>query len=72
MLQLLTLLFQNPVTGIPGAALFFTNLGAVFTLLGSGAPLTQILNDPHLQALVTGIGLIFAKDFNVTGGTKAQ
>lgn len=33
---------------------------------------TKTLNWEELQTALVGVGLIFAKDFNVTGGTRQQ
>lgn len=33
---------------------------------------TKTLSWPDLQTALVGLGLVAAKDFNVTGGTKSQ
>jgi hypothetical protein len=51
-----------------------TSLGGVATLLAVGAKLLNggELSSTDLALVTTAIGLLFAKDHNVTGGTAAQ
>jgi hypothetical protein len=76
----------NPWTGVPGIAITVKAAGGVLiavgtalTAAGDATSLSQIvaaaqtlLADQHWPALMAGIGLIAAKDWNVTGGTRAQ
>jgi hypothetical protein len=56
--------WMTTLAGIGGA---LTAAGGILSGLSKGQ-----LDPTALSGLVTGIGLIFAKDFNVTGGTKKQ
>lgn len=53
---------------------WMTTIPGILTLLGViwNAWQTKTINVPDLQAALIGIGLIAAKDWNVTGGTRDQ
>lgn len=53
---------------------WMTTVPGILTLLGVlwNAWQTKTINVTDLQAALVGIGLIAAKDFNVTGGSKGQ
>lgn len=79
--SILNMVVGNPLTGVPGALLFATQfgpvltaLGAALTSIGSGTSLWDALltlqQDPHIIGFESGIGLMVAKDHNVTGGAK--
>ena len=81
--SILNMVVGNPLTGIPGAVGLIATLGPAVKALGeamiaigSGKDLWSVLGgfvtDPSVATLGTSIGLIFAKDHNVTGGTKQQ
>ncbi len=57
-------MMKNWMTTVPG----------VLTLLGVlwNAWQTKTINIVHLQEALIGVGLIAAKDWNVTGGDKSQ
>lgn len=59
-------------TSLSGAASILTGVGTLLMLISSNASLPQIINSPALAAIVGGIGLIFAKDWNVTSTPQAQ
>jgi hypothetical protein len=62
---------KNWKTGLSGAALILGALADLATQAASGAwDGNRILAD--LTALGSGLGLIFAKDANVTGGSVKQ
>jgi hypothetical protein len=62
---------KNWKTGLSGAALILGALADLATQAGSGAwDGNRLLAD--LTALGSGLGLVFAKDGNVTGGTVKQ
>jgi hypothetical protein len=64
-------LIKNWKTGLSGAALILTALADLATQAASGAwDGNRLIAD--LTALGSGLGLIFAKDGNVTGGTVKQ
>ncbi len=65
-------LFRNPFTSSAGAGLLLSNLGPVLTMVGAGTPFATIIADPHFQNLIAAIGLLSAKDMNVTGGRKSN
>jgi len=69
---LLGYLVSNPFTSSAGLGLLLSNLGPVITMLGSGAPITSVIGDPHFNALLAAFGALAAKDMNVTGGRKMQ
>jgi len=71
-LTLATYLFKNPFTSTAGVGLLLTNLGPIITMLGSGAPLANVVADPHFSALLAAFGALAAKDMNVTGGRVQQ
>jgi hypothetical protein len=59
------------LTGLSGAALILTALADLATQAASGAwDGNRLIAD--LTALGSGLGLIFAKDGNVTGGSVKQ
>lgn len=53
---------------------WMTTVPGILTLLGVlwNAWQTKTINVADLQGALIGIGLIAAKDWNVTGGTKGQ
>lgn len=55
-------MLQNWMTTIPGVLALVTVLWNAWT--------TKTINWVDLQTALVGIGLIGAKDFNVTGGTR--
>jgi len=55
-------MMKNWMTTIPGVLALVTVLWNAWT--------TKTLNFADLQTALVGIGLVAAKDFNVTGGTK--
>jgi hypothetical protein len=55
---------QNWMTTIPGVLALVTVLWTAWQ--------TKTLNWQDLQTALVGLGLVFAKDFNVTGGTRQQ
>lgn len=55
-------MMKNWMTTIPG---IITLIGVIFN-----AWQTKTVNWADLQGALVGLGLIAAKDFNVTGGTK--
>jgi len=57
-------LMNNPMTTITGVL-------ALLSVLWN-AWMTKTLNWADLQTALVGLGLVVAKDFNVTGGTKQQ
>jgi hypothetical protein len=62
---------KNWKTGLSGAALILGALADLATAAASGVwDGNRLLAD--LTALGSGLGLIFAKDGNVTGGTVKQ
>jgi hypothetical protein len=64
-------LIKNWKTGLSGAALILTALADLATQAASGAwDGNRLIAD--LTALGSGLGLIFAKDANVTGGSVKQ
>jgi hypothetical protein len=65
-------LLSNPWTSSAGLGLLLSNLGPVLTMLGSGVPLMQIIQDSHFSALLGAFAAFAAKDMNVTGGSKRQ
>jgi len=62
----------NWKTSAAGAVSLLTGVAGLIQLLSSGAPLAQIISSPAAAEIITGVGLIFAKDGNVTGGTVVQ
>ena len=62
-------LLTNWKTTALGAGAFCTALGALLTSLASGDT-THLFAE--ISAVMTAVGIIFAKDGNVTGGTKHQ
>lgn len=56
------------MTAIAGLGPFIVGVGNVLTSLSHG----QMPNSTDLALISTGIMGFLAKDFNVTGGTKAQ
>lgn len=67
MVVMLLHLLRNPLTSTAGAGLLLTNLSYVLGMLGNGTPFATILADPHFSQTVTALGLLAAKDLNVTG-----
>lgn len=55
-------MLQNWITTIPGVLALVTVIWNAWT--------TKTINWADLQTALVGIGLIGAKDFNVTGGTR--
>lgn len=55
-------ILKNWMTTIPG---IFSLIGVLFD-----AYQTKTLDWSHLQSALVAVGLIAAKDFNVTGGSK--
>jgi putative chitinase len=79
--SILNMVVGNPLTGIPGAIGVIALLGPAvkafgeaMIAIGSGANLWTViggfLTDPAVATFGTSIGLVLAKDHNVTGGTK--
>jgi len=64
-------LLMNWKTSLAGAAAILTALGDVLTQLGSGNVGSGAI-EKDLLAIIVGVGLLSAKDSNVTGGTKQQ
>lgn len=62
---------MNWKTTLAGAAAIMTALGDLFTQFAAGNLGSGAIEKDAL-AIVVGVGLIFAKDHNVTGGTKPQ
>ena len=56
-------ILSNWMTTIPG---FLTLITVLFNIWQ-----TKTIDWPELQRAMLGVGLIFAKDFNVTGGTRS-
>lgn len=59
----------NWKTSLLGAGALFTALGSLLTDLAAGDT-THLLG--YVTAIMTAIGVLFAKDNNVTGGNKPQ
>jgi len=57
-------IMNNPMTTISGILALLTVLWNAWQ--------TKTLNWTDLQTVLVGFGLVAAKDFNVTGGTKHQ
>lgn len=59
-------------TSLAGLGMVLAGIGGFLGPYFDGDPST----DPNYQivigAIITGVGLMFAKDHNVTGGTKQQ
>jgi hypothetical protein len=67
--NLLSVLFKaNPLTSTTGLGLILMNVSGVLALIASGANFFQVVQDKHFQDLMVGVGLMFAKDFNTSGG----
>jgi uncharacterized membrane protein len=62
-------LLSNPKTSLAGAGALFAALGHLLNALASGDTST-LLSDGSL--IIAAIGVLFAKDGNVTGGSKKQ
>jgi len=61
----------NWKTTTAGAALIFAGLGDLLTQLSAGSwDGTRLMAD--ITGIISGAGLIFAKDGNVTGGSVRQ
>lgn len=56
-------------TTLAGAAMILGAIAGIINDLVSGKPVDFAI---YGAAIIAGIGLIWAKDSNVTGGTKAQ
>lgn len=57
-------------TSAAGAGLILGALADLATALGQGHASSNLEAD--VAAIITGVGLLAAKDSNVTGGTKPQ
>ena len=65
LVSILSSIVSNPVTSIVGSGPLFSGLSAILAEMGSGKTLIQALSANNGQALVavlSGFGLIFAKD----------
>lgn len=60
-------LLKNWKTSATGVAGVLTGLGALITILTSGAPIDPAVLGAALVGIVNGIGNILSKDANVTG-----
>lgn len=60
---------KNWKTSLAGGAAVATAVGHLLTQLGLG-DFSSIV--PDVTAIMAGLGLLFAKDNNVTGGTVRQ
>ena len=68
---MLAKMLVNWKTSLAGAAAVLTALGDMLTQIGSGNIGSGAIEKDFL-AIVVGVGLLAAKDSNVTGGTKPQ
>jgi hypothetical protein len=64
-------ILMNWKTSLTGIAAILTALGDMFTQIGTGNVGAGNIEKDFL-AIVVGVGLLAAKDSNVTGGTKQQ
>lgn len=62
-------MFNNWKTTLAGLATICTSLGVVFAGLKTGDT-SQI--GVQIPVIIAGIGALFAKDYNVTGGNVKQ
>ena len=60
-------MLTNWKTTLTGVATLLTALAGLLHDLGTGGSITG-----DLSAILGGIGLVFAKDWNVTGGSKSE
>lgn len=67
---ILKLVLMNWLTSIPGGGLLAVAVPELLTLFQSGTSWQEILQSPALGKALGGIGLLLAKDSNVTGGSK--
>lgn len=81
--SLINMVVGNPLTSAPGVVVFLATVGPVTKALGesmieigAGGDFWTVLGTfftkPEVASFGTSIGLIFSKDFNVTGGTKQR
>lgn len=64
------MLLTNWLTSLPGGGLILAGAPALFELLQSGTSWQEVLQSPALGKVLGGVGLLFSKDMNVTGGSK--
>ena len=63
-------MFVSWKTSLAGIAAILTGAGGLIHNYVSGETVTQLLASPDVGMIITGLGLLVAKDWNVTGGTK--
>lgn len=68
--MILKMMLTNWLTSLPGGGLLATALPQLIELMQSGSSLWDIVQSPAFGKVLGGVGLLLAKDFNVTGGPK--
>lgn len=70
--SILRMMLTNWLTSLPGGALLAHSVPALVEMVSGGANITTVLQSPVLGEFLSGLGLLLAKDMNVTGGQKSN